>query len=191
MTTEGERTIETDNRSIGRGKHQISKSRSYPVTPNPMYTKTMILDATPPIVRRYAMNEKQLQLAILRSNRLVDAFLHLTCYSIQNNLRATVRGMGQTEIDEIYIGLDHQFRQFVIPVQAKGKDEQIGIVQIEQDVAVCKTKFPSLICRPVAAQFVERDLIALFEFERSEGMVSIKDEKHYRIVPNEMLAMKR
>jgi hypothetical protein len=35
---------------------------------------------------------------------------------------------------------------------------------------------------------MESDLIALFEFERSEGMISIKDEKHYRIVPNEMLS---
>ncbi len=180
--------IETKIRSSGRGKHQISKSRSYPVSPNPMYTKTMVLDATPQIIRRYVMNEKQLLLAILRFNRLVDAFLHLTCYSIQSNLQATSRGMRRVVTNEIYVGVDERLRHFVIPIQTKGRKERISDVQIEQDMAVCKAKFPSLTCRPVAAQFMENNVIALFEFERSEGEISIKDEKHYRIVPNEMLS---
>jgi hypothetical protein len=30
--------------------------------------------------------------------------------------------------------------------------------------------------------------IALFEFERSEGRISITEEKHYRLVPNEDLS---
>ncbi len=96
--------------------------------------------------------------------------------------------MGQVETDEIYIGLDQQFRQFVIPVQAKGKNEQISEAQIGQDIAVCKAKFPALICRPVAAQFIENDVIALFEFVRSENTIVVREERHYRIVPNEMLS---
>lgn len=55
-------------------------------------------------------------------------------------------------------------------------------------MAVCKAKFPALVCRPIAAQFIESDLIALFEFVQSEGMISIKKERHYRIVPNEKLS---
>ncbi len=188
IATRKKGTTYTKTRSIGHGKYQFSKSRIYPITPSPVYTKIMVLDATPQIIRQYALDEKQLLLAILRSNRLIDAFLHLTCYSIQSNLRVTVRGKGQTVTDEIYIGLDHQFRRFVIPVQAKGRNEQISEVQIEWDIAVCEAKFPALACRSVAAQFVENDLIALFEFEQSEGVVSIKEEKHYRIVPNEMLS---
>ncbi len=180
--------VETKIHSIGGGKYQFSKGRIYPITPSPMYTKMMVLDAMPQIIRRYALDEKQLLLAILRHNRLVDTFLDLTCYSIQNNLRTTARGMGQTETDEIYVGVNKQGQHFVIPIQAKGKNDQLGIVQIEQDMAVCKAKFPALACRPVAAQFIESDLIALFEFVQSEGMISIKEERHYRIVPNEKLS---
>ena len=76
---------------------------------------------------------------------------------------------------------------YVIPVQARGRKDQIGIVQVEQDFAICQQKFPNVIPRPVSAQFLEENLIALFEFEYSEGQVTIKDEKHYRLVPNDKL----
>lgn len=61
----------------------------------------------------------------------------------------------------------------------------LSVVQIEQDIAVCTGKFPSLICRPIGAQFMEGDLIALFEFERGEHGIVIASEKHYRLVPSE------
>jgi hypothetical protein len=61
----------------------------------------------------------------------------------------------------------------------------LSIVQIEQDMALCTAKFPSLICRPIAAQFMQDDLIALFELEEGEQGVSISAEKHYRLVPGE------
>jgi len=42
-----------------------------------------------------------------------------------------------------------------------------------------------LICRPIAAQFMEGDLIALFAFEQDEKGLVISCEKHYRLVPPE------
>lgn len=166
---------------------KYSEREIHRIIPNPMLSRRKILDATPQFIRRYAFNDRQSLLAILRYNRLIDTFSGLTCYSLQSNLQTTAPGLGQIETDEIYIGLDHQLRQFVISVQAQGKKEQIRTSRIEQDMAVCQAKFPSLICRPVAAQFMENDLIAMFEFERSEDMITIKDEKHYRIIPNEKL----
>ena len=56
-------------------------------------------------------------------------------------------------------------------------------MQIEQDFAVCARKFPTLLCRPVAAQFMPDGVIALFEFEQSDAGVSISSEKHYKLVP--------
>ena len=61
----------------------------------------------------------------------------------------------------------------------------MNIVQIEQDVEVCKSKFPTLICKPIGALFLEENLIALFEFVESENEISIVAEKHYRLVPPE------
>jgi hypothetical protein len=61
-------------------------------------------------------------------------------------------------------------------------------VQIEQDLALCEAKFAQLICRPVGAQFMQDDLIALFEFEDTEQGLRISAEKHYRLVPPEALS---
>jgi len=119
---------------------------------------------------------------------LIDIFTGLTCYSLQNHLRTTVPDMGQVETDEIYIGIDKRGAHYVIPVQAKGGTDKIGIVQIEQDFAVCERKFPGLICRSIAAQFMEEDLIALFECERTEEGIRVSIEKHYRLVNPENLS---
>jgi len=175
-------------RSIGRGQYRFAKSPIHRISPNPRLAKTKVLDATPEIIRRYALNDEQALLAILQYNRLIDIFLGITCYSLQSHLRTTVAEMGQIETDGLYVGVSKPGTQYIVPVQVKGKTDDVGIVQIEQDFAVCESKFPDLECRPVAAKLMDDDIIALFEFVKSEGEISIKEEKHYRLVPNEDLS---
>src|SRR5262249_26186093 len=98
-----------------------------------------------------------------------------------------VRNIGQVEVDEIYVGLDRKGGHYVVPVQAKGGKDQISIVQIEQDMAMCAVKFPNLQCRPIAGQFMSDDLIALFEFVLVDQAIAILSEKHYRLVPAELI----
>ena len=85
--------------------------------------------------------------------------------------------------------MDKRGVHFVLPVQGKGGRDKIGVVQIEQDLAVCVAKFPALVCRPIAAQFMTEDLIALFAFERVDGSIKVIDEKHYRLVHPDELSM--
>lgn len=174
-------------RSVGRGKYVFAKSALHQIAPNPRLAKIKILDSTPEVIRRYSLTDEQALLAIVRYNRLIDIFTGVACYSLQSHLRTYVGDMGQVETDEIYVGISKNGEQFVFPVQAKGAKDSVGIVQVEQDIALCESKFPSLRCRSIAAQFVERDLVALFEFQMSEGLLSIKEEKHYRLVPNDDL----
>ena len=94
----------------------------------------------------YALSDEQALLAKLRYNRLLDTFTGLTCYSLQNHLRTKVPNVGQVEVDEIYVGLDRKGAHYVLPIQAKGGNDQINIVQIEQDLAMCAAKFPALQC---------------------------------------------
>jgi hypothetical protein len=169
----------------GRSKYRFVLIPNIPLLPNKNMIVTKVPDATPGIVAKYAFNDEQAILAKVRYNRLVDIFLSITCYSLQNHLRTTVPEMGQVETDEIYVGLDKKGMHYVVPVQAKGGTDKLSIVQIEQDFGVCAHKFPSLICRPVAAQFMEESTIALFEFEQSENGIGIVSEKHYKLVPPE------
>jgi hypothetical protein len=169
-------------RPAGRSRYCFSLVPQGNITPNALLAETKILDATPGIVSKYALSDEQALLAKLRYNRLVDTFTGVTCYSLQNHLRTTVPNLGQVETDEIYIGVDRRGAHYVFPVQAKGKSDRLSIVQIEQDFALCSHKFSDLICRPIAAQFMGRDLIVLFDFETTENGLAISSERHYRLV---------
>lgn len=176
-------------RPAGKSLYKFVLSTIAVVAPSQMLAETKIPDSTPGVIEKYALNDEQALLAKLRYNRLVDIFTGLTCYSLQNHLRTHVTLLGQVETDEVYIGLDKRGIHYILPVQAKGKSERIGIVKIEQDFAVCKAKFPGLICRPIAAQIIENNLFALFEFESDENDIAIVSEKHYRLVNPEDLSL--
>ncbi len=147
-----------------------------------MLATIKIPDGTPSIVKKYSISDEQALLAIVRYNRLIDIFLGVTCYSLQNYLRTTVTGIGQVETDEIYVGIDKAGQQYIIPVQAKGGTDKLGISQIEQDLALCAEKYPELICRSIACQFVTRDIVAMFEFAIEEQRIVKVNERHYKIV---------
>lgn len=175
-------------RPAGRGKYCFVAIARAVIEANKMIAETKVPDATPGLIAMYALSDEQALLAKLRYNRLVDIFTGVTCYSLQNHLRTTVPRVGQIETDEVYIGVDKKGVHYVFPVQAKGGNDRLSVVQIEQDVAMCRDKFPLLFCRPIGAQFLQDDLIALFELEQSEGEVTIVSEKHYRLVPGEEVA---
>lgn len=175
-------------RPAGQARYEFVQVEDRPLLPNTLLAETKVPNATPGIVAMYALGDEQALLAKVRYNRLVDVFTGTACYSLQNHLRTTVPGVGQIETDELYVGLDRRGAHYVFPVQAKGGRDKLSIVQIEQDVALCAAKYPQLICRPIAAQFVEADLIALFEFEVGESGVRMNAEKHYRLVDPNLLS---
>ena len=172
-------------RPSGRSRYSFVATTVPEIVPNKLMAETKIPDATPGLIAMYALGDEQALLAKLRYNRLIDIFTGVTCYSLQSHLRTTVPNIGQVETDEVYIGVDRRGIHYVFPVQAKGRKDKLGIVQIEQDFALCADKFPALICRPIAAQFMADDLIALFEFEEEEKGVLLTLEKHYRLVPSD------
>lgn len=174
----------------GRARYRFRLVRVTRIVPSETLVTIAIPDATPELIRAYALDDEQALLAIVRYNRLIDTFLGLTTYSLQNHLRTTVSGVGQIEIDEVYIGLDKHGCHYVIPVQAKGGKDQIGVVQIGQDLAFAADKFEGMRCRPIAAQFMPGDVIALFELTLDDGQVKVVEERHYRLVPASELDQK-
>jgi hypothetical protein len=171
----------------GRALYKFRLVKANRVLPRDDLVRTDIPDATPELIRAYALDDEQALLAIVRYNRLIDTFLGLTTYSLQNHLRTTVKGIGQIEIDELYVGLDKRGCHYVIPVQAKGGKDQIGIVQISQDIRFVEDKFPGMRCRAIAAQFMENEVIALFELTLQDDEIKVVEERHYRLVPAKKL----
>jgi hypothetical protein len=177
-------------RPTGRGKYAFAvvDPEFANILPSPMLVETKVPDSTPGVIAMYRLSDEQALLAILRYNRLIDIFTGVACYSLQSHLRTSVAGLGQVETDEVYVGVDRRGAHFVFPVQAKGGRDSINIVQIEQDFAMCAEKFPAAQCRPIAAQFMDKDVIALFEFENTPVGVRVYAERHYRLVPSDEIS---
>jgi len=171
----------------GRGRYRFRLGTVNRIVPRPDLFAIKIPDATPEIIASYALSDEQALLAKVRYNRLIDIFLGITTYSLQNHLRTTVKEIGQIEIDEVYVGVNRSGQQFVIPVQAKGGSDQLAVTQTRQDIACCLEKFPRLTCRPVSAQFMSDEVIAMFELTVIGGEVKILEEKHYRLVPADQI----
>lgn len=167
----------------GRSRYRFKLVPATRIEPSPSLVATDIPDATPETIRAYALDDEQALLAIIRYNRLIDIFLGLTAYSLQNHLRTTVKGIGQIEIDELYIGLDKRGCHYIVPVQAKGGKDKIGVVQTTQDIRFVEERFPGVRCRAVAAQFMEDRIVALFELTLRKDAVKVVEERHYRLVP--------
>ncbi|MBK6895487.1 MAG: endonuclease [Alphaproteobacteria bacterium] len=179
--------LEWTIRGAGKAKYRFQLAKVTRIVPNPNLVSIAIPDATPELIRAYALGDEQALLAIVRYNRLIDTFLGLTTYSLQNHLRTTVKDIGQIEIDELYIGLDKHGCHYAIPVQAKGGKDQIGIVQIGQDLAFAAESFPNMRCRPIAAQFMGGGVVALFELTLEGDEVKVVEERHYKLVPADQL----
>ena len=171
----------------GRSRYRFKLVNRTHIAPRDGLVVTDIPDSTPELIRAYALDDEQALLAIVRYNRLIDTFLGLTAYSLQNHLRTTVKGMGQIEIDELYIGLDRNGCHHVIPVQAKGGRDRIGIVQTAQDIRFAEQRFPGMRCRAIAAQFMDDNVIALFELTLQDDEMRVMEERHYRLVPADRL----
>lgn len=167
----------------GRARYRFILSRTVHIAPNPALITVKVPDATPEIIAKYALSDEQALLAKVRYNRLIDIFLGVTTYSLQNHLRTSVEDMGQIEIDELYVGIDKNGRHYVIPVQAKGGNDKLSPAQAEQDIAYCAERFGALQCRAVSAQFMTDDRIALLELAIEDGQVRLVEEKHYKLVP--------
>ncbi|MDZ7661650.1 hypothetical protein [Thiohalophilus sp.] len=168
---------------VGRSRYAFKLVRLNRIAPNPDLAVTKIPDATPEIISNYSLSDEQALLAKVRYNRLIDIFLGISVYSLQNHLRTTVKDIGQIEIDEVYVGIDKQGNHYIIPVQAKTGNDQLSVVQTKQDVDCCSEKFQNLICRAISTQFMEDDLIAIFELTVEDDEVRIIEERHYKLVP--------
>jgi hypothetical protein len=169
-------------KNVGQAKYAFVAMKASRIIPDELLIEIKILDATPGIVAKYALGDEQALLAKLRYNRIIDIFSGVACYSLQNHLRTTVPSIGQVETDEIYVGVDKNGKHYIFPIQAKGGKDELGIVQIEQDIMLCSHKYPNLICRSIAAQFMLDDVIAVFEFGLIDNEIKKISEKHYKLV---------
>lgn len=153
----------------------------------------LLPDATPQIVLEYGGQDEQGILAKVHYNRLLDTFLELTCYHIQNHWRTSVRARGQSEIDDLYVAVNTRGRQFVIPIEAKTHGEHLSKTQVFQNIELVRHKYPRLSLRPVGIQEMSDQSLVLIEFEPAEhpNGVKIRQMRRYKLVPMSEIPLDR
>lgn len=171
----------------GDARYRFRLSKLAHIVPTGGMLVRKLPDATPEIISQYALTDEQALLAKIRYNRLVDVFLGIAAYSLQNHLRTKIPNYGQIEIDELYVGVDSRGSQYIVPVQAKGGKDTLGVIQTIQDTIFCRTqdRYRHCIPRPISAQFMADNTIAMFELTFDGNDVSIVDERHYRLTEAE------
>lgn len=155
--------------TIRRATYAFKAVSAIDLEPDPELERIHIPDATPGLISQHAMTSEQALLARVRYNRLIDIFTGVVCHSLQNHVRATVGDGIQIETDEIYLGIDGTGRRFVIPVEAKGGSDRLSTVQINQDLALAREKFPGLRVLLVGVQFANDGDVCMFLFEPEDS----------------------
>lgn len=168
-------------RNVGTGKYEfvLAGGEEF-IEPDLSLEAEVIHDSSPAIVKAMRLDDEQSLLAQIRYNHLISIFTGTESHTLQSHLRTSVKGVGQVETDEIYVGSSKE-GECIIPVQAKRGKDKIGLTQIEQDFLLCKEKFGSMRCRAIACQFMEDAKVAFFEFACSNGIIRLVQEKHYQL----------
>jgi hypothetical protein len=108
-----------------------------------------------------------LQVTRVLYNRLIDIFTGLTCFHIQNHYRGFVEGMGEVELDALYVGIDKTGKLYILPIEAKSQaeNEMIGRVQISQMAKLVRQDFANLDRRILAIKYLKDGTIVIIEFD--------------------------
>jgi len=168
----------------GKGKYIFKK------TERPQFIEIQIglapielLNAVPEIVEKYSAHDEQGLLSTIRYNRLVDIFTGITCFHLQSHIRTTIQNEGQIEIDDLYVGIDKEGKEYILPLEAKSPDERdkMGWIQITNLVRYARQYFPDLLCRPLATKPFGENQICMIEFENKTDYekIGIKEIKLY------------
>ena len=119
------------------------------------------------VVEGLLRQDEQSLLTLVLYNRLVDIFTGLTCFHIQNHYRSFVTGMGEVELDALYVGVDKTGTLSVIPIEAKSQaeSEMIGRIQVSQMAKLVRQDFADLRRRILTVKALMDGTIAIAEFD--------------------------
>jgi len=170
----------------GKGRFSFFKSKRKPfVHIQEGLLAIEVPNALPEIVEKYASEDEQALLSSIRYNRLVDIFTEITCFHLQSHIRTTIEGEGQIEVDDLYVGIDTDGTEYILPLEAKSSDDRdkLGWIQVSNMVKFARQNFPKLKCRPIAAKPAGSNKIYLIEFDNNPNSeeVSIVQVKLYKL----------
>lgn len=145
-----------------------------------------VLESTPDVVLKYSSDDEQSLLSRLQYSRLLGTFLKLTVHHLQSHVQTSVQKIGQVEVDDLYVGVDKEGEEYVIPVEAKNKEEgeRLSVIQLHAMNEFARQKFPDTTARPIGVKLNSDGSITVVEINSTTDIeeIKIKDVKKYRMV---------
>lgn len=170
----------------GKGRFSFLKSKRKPfVDIQEGLLPIEIPNALPEIVEKYLSEDEQALLSSVRYNRLIDIFTEITCFHLQSHIRTTIQDEGQIEVDDLYVGIDTDGKEYILPLEAKSPEDRdkLGWIQVSNLVKFARQYFPGLKCRPIAAKPIENGGVYLIEFDDNTNSeeIGIVNLKFYKL----------
>lgn len=154
--------------------------------PNPMLVRTRISSIRTICPQDGRSVSRRSLLAKIRQNHLVSTFLNMSCHPLKRQGQSRSQNLAAVQPDDLYIGTTQNGEEVVAPLQILNELDAYPSVQILPNLEFCRDAFPTLSVRPVAAQLFRDGMdsvIALFEFNEVNGVVTILNERHFLLVP--------
>ncbi len=103
---------------------------------------------------------------------------------MQGHIRTFIPRSGQIEVDDLYLGVDLNGKQYVIPVEAKSEREPLGVVQVVSLNTYALKAYPDLTLKSVAVKAWPDGSIFFLEFNSAvDGEdLSVTNYRRYRLI---------
>lgn len=155
---------------------------------NPSRNKSRISfpDATPELLKAYAVNDQQMLFAAIRYNRILQLFAGIVCWHLQSNVVAAERDKKKSRIlmDELYVGIDSYGHHHAILLVAF-EDSVVGVSQLRRASDHLRNHFPRAHHGLIALEPIGENAVALFGLKIAEKGVVIDYERQYQFVKAE------
>ena len=164
--------------TVGRGKYWLIQRPCQKIEADPTAVDFLVADETPIIARNFGMKGAPLLELILRKNRILKQFLSSPIEHLQSHVRASVTGVGQVEIGSLFFS---QSYGVIVPICLVAKPGQFNLNKATQAMKFASEHYGRLDCRPVVAQLLSENKVALFELHGSPETPRVLQEVHFTL----------
>jgi hypothetical protein len=173
-------------RPISRGRYLLEQAESTLIA-FPECETELLTDVTPSVVRKmlganFGSIDEQGLLAVVRYNDLVSKFLNARAFHLKGHVRKSVKGVGQAEVDDVYVAipLDSDLPVTIVPIEAKAKDEPINRAQIIMQILYARSTFPGSPVRPLTIKLFPDGEVLFIEFANEIEPAALKPIRSIR-----------
>lgn len=174
-----------------RGKYAFIAGTSTLIDYPEMDAVVEIDDHTPVEVRRLLYTslvrvDEQALLSVIRYNDMFSRFIGFRAYHLKSHVRQSVPGVGQAEVDDVHVSVEHGYDGLltIVPVEAKAEHDPVVRTQVASLVHYAKHAFPGHPIRPMTVKMMETGEVLFMEFNVTTAPDQLVIVKHafYRLV---------